>query len=111
MAAWKKKFERWKNASSPVDVEEVEALLRRVFGARLREAQSTSHRWHLDVSGLSSNEKYKAGNLPVCVRGRKVIPVYLQNAYEAAVSLNLYVPQDEEKDTKEEEIENHEQND
>lgn len=104
MAAWKKKFERWKDASSPVDVKEVETLLPRVFGARLREAKGTSHRWHIDVAELVGEPGFVLPNLPIPVRGgRKVLPIYLQNAYRAAELLDLYPPQDPEQDQNEEE--------
>lgn len=111
MAAWKKKFERWKNASSPVDVDEVEALLQRVFGSRLREAKGTSHRWHIDVTELVGEPGFVLPSLTICVRGSKVIAIYLQNAYKAAESLELYPPKEEEKPEDEEESLNHEQND
>lgn len=101
MAAWKKKFERWKNAKAPVDVAEVEALLSRVFGSRLREQTGTSHRWHIDVTELQNEPGFALPNLPVCVRGNKVIPIYLQRAYEAAERLGLYPPPDDEDETDE----------
>lgn len=94
VAAWKKKFERWKNARSPVDVAEVEKLLPRVFGSRLREAPGTSHRWHIDVAELVGRPGWVLPNLPIPVRGgQKVIAVYLQRAYQAAELLGLYPPE------------------
>lgn len=93
MAAWKKKFERWKNASSPVDVEEVENLLPRIFGDRVRETSGTSHRWQIDVSEIVGKEGFVLPVLPIPVRGgQKVLPVYLQRAYEAAELLELFPP-------------------
>ena len=109
MAAWKKKFERWKDARSPVDVEEVEKLLPRIFGSRLREAAGTSHRWHVDVSELVGQPGWVLPILPIPVRGgQKVIPIYLQRAYEAAELLGLYPSENEAENEKDE---NHEQDD
>ena len=103
VAAWKKKFERWKNASAPVDVKEVEKLLPRVFGSRLREAKGTSHRWHIDVSELAGRPGFVLPNLPVPVRGgQKVLAPYLQRVYEAAELLGLYPPDSEGEDSEEE---------
>lgn len=97
MAAWKKRFERWQNATSPVEVERVENLLRRVFGERLSIAEGTSHRFHLDVSELVGRPGWVLPTLPIPVRGgQKVLPVYLQRAFEAADLLGLYPPEDEE---------------
>jgi len=108
VAAWKKKFERWKDASSPVDVAEVEKPLPRVFGSRLREAKNTSHRWHIDVAELVGQPGFSLPVLPIPVRGgQKVIPIYLQNAYKAAELLGLYPPEEEN----EEENEPNEQDD
>lgn len=96
MAAWKKRFERWQNASSPVDVAEVEALIPRVFGSRVRESKGTSHRWHIDVSELAGQPGFVLPDLPIPVRGgQKVLPVYLQRMYEAATLLRLYPPEQE----------------
>ena len=97
VAQWKKKFERWRNASAPVDVEEVENLLPRIFGERLRIAQGTSHRFQIDVSDLTDHPDFALGNLPVPVRGgQKVLPVYLRRAYQAAELLGLYPPSDDQ---------------
>ena len=103
MAAWKKKFERWQNASAPVDVEEVASLLPRIFGSRLREAKGTSHRWHIDVEELVGEPGFVLPNLPIPVRGgQKVLAVYLQRAYEAANLLGLYPPEIEEENENDE---------
>lgn len=107
MAAWKKKFERWKNAKAPLDVEEVENLLPRIFGERLRESKGTSHRWQIDVAELVGEPGWALPNLPIPVRnGQRVLAPYLQRAYEAAELLGLYPPEENEK-----EIENEEPND
>ncbi len=106
MAAWKKKFERWKNASAPVDVAEVESLLPRVFGSRLREQTGGSHRWHIDVTELQGEPGFVLPTLGVPVRGgQKVIPVYLRNVYDAAERLGLYPPPDDEENAEEDEEE------
>lgn len=99
MAQWRKKFERWENASAPIDVDEVKALLPRIFGDRLREAQGTSHRFQIDVHELQGEPDFTLGVLPIPVRGgKKVIPVYLRNAYRAATLLGLYPPEDNPKE-------------
>lgn len=101
MAAWKKKFKRWEDASSPVDVEEVGPLLRRVFGSRLREG--TKHQWIIDVSELVGEPGFVLPNLTIPVRGgQKVLAPYLQNIYRAAELLELYPPSDGEEDSQEE---------
>ena len=86
-------------------MKEVEKLLPRVFGARVRENSGTSHRWQIDVSELVGKPGFTLPNMPICVRGgQKVLPVYLQNAYKAAELLGLYPPETED----EEEIESDE---
>lgn len=97
MSQWQKKFELWKNASSPIDVEEVEKLLPRIFGKRLRLAKGTSHRFQIDVHELQEDPDFTLGVLPVPVRGgQKVLLIYLRRAYQAATMLELYPPDDDE---------------
>ena len=112
MAAWKKKFQRWKNASAPVDVAEVESLLPRVFGSKLRVQTGTSHQWHIDVSEIQGEPGFALPNLPLCRRGNKVIAIYLQRAYAAAELMGLFPPpteDEEDEDETDQETTTHEQ--
>ena len=105
MSQWQKKFERWKDASAPVDVEEVKKLLPRIFGDRFSIRKGGSHNFVIDVHELQADPDFVLGILPIPVLGgQRVRPCYLINAYRAATLLDLYPPHEEAS----EDIEEHE---
>ena len=110
MAAWKKRFAKWETVRAPTPKSEVEPLLRRVFGDRLRYPQGTSHAFIVDVSELRDEPEFAHGILGFPVRGgQQIIGVYLRLAFQAAVKLGLL--DQEEADAEEEEAEEEENHD
>lgn len=68
-----------------------------VFGERLTTITGTSHEYQINIEELKENPKYQFGFLVVPIKGsQEVKAIYLQRAYEAAVLLNLYPPQEPE---------------
>lgn len=91
MAQWQRKFEKWQYAKTPVNADEAESILSRVFGERLRVVSGTSHRYQISVPELKSNLKYQFGHITIPLTGGQAIKApYLQKAYEAALLLGLY---------------------
>lgn len=102
MAQWQRKFEKWQYAKTPINANEVEAILKRVFGDRLRIVSGTSHRYQISVPELKGNLKYQFGHITIPLAGGQAIKApYLQKAYEAAVLLGLYVATQEQKENNE----------
>ena len=56
MAKWRKRWEAWSAAKQPIPTDEVEAMLTRIFGDRVKEHEGTSHRWTVDVPELAGRE-------------------------------------------------------
>jgi len=91
MSKWKKRFSAWQTAKQPISVDEVEALLFKVFGNRVREHHGTSHRWTVDVPELvNANDDFCFGRIGFPVSGGKVVKAkYCQIGYQAAQLLGL----------------------
>jgi hypothetical protein len=91
MAKWRKRFRAWVAAKQPVSVEEVESLVFRIFGERVRVQEGGSHRWNIEVPELKGTDTYQWGNIEVPVKnGRTVIARYLKLMYRASVELGLF---------------------
>src|SRR5438046_108781 len=91
LSKWRKKFAAWQAAKQPVSVDEVETILKKVFGDRLREHEGSSHRWTVDVPELTNAHRdYQFGEIGFPVKnGQKVKGMYLQIAFDAAERLGL----------------------
>ncbi len=98
MAKWRKRFNAWAAAKQPIATEEVEAVLTKVFGARVREHKGGSHRWTVDVPELvDAHADFSFGQIGFPVhKGQTVKAKYCQIAYEAALLLGLPEEDNEE---------------
>lgn len=98
MAKWRKRFEAWATARQPIPVAEVEAVLLKVFGDRVREATGSSHRWMIEVNELQGMAgPFVTGLIAIPVSGGQVVKApYCRMCYEAATILDLVNDEDDE---------------
>lgn len=98
MAKWRKRFEAWETAKQPISTDEVESVLLKVFGGRLREHKGGSHRWTVDVPELVNvHDDFQFGQIGFPVsKGTSVKAKYCQIAYEAARLLGLPMKEEDE---------------
>ena len=87
---WFRRFLKLGNNRAPVPKDQAVALLRRVFGDRLRQSSGSSHELVISVPELRDDPDFPFGNLCIpCKHGQTIKAPYLRLAVRAAELLGL----------------------
>ena len=88
-----KNFEKWQHAKSPVNADNVKAVIEDIFAGRIKVGEGTNHRYKILVPELKDLPNYQFALITVPLKsGQQVKAFYLPTLYEAAVLLGLHLP-------------------